>query len=105
MKVLVIEDQPKLGLFVKQGLLQQGWTTTWVQSAAAAQDALCETKYDVIVLDLMLPDRDGFELLREWRKFGFNEPVLILSARNAVKDRVTGLELGADDFLAKPFSL
>jgi two-component system copper resistance phosphate regulon response regulator CusR/two-component system response regulator QseB len=104
-KVLVIEDQPKLGLFVKQGLLQQGWTTTWVQSAAAAQDALCETKYDVIVLDLMLPDRDGFDLLREWRKFGFNEPVLILSARNAVKDRVTGLELGADDFLAKPFSL
>lgn len=105
MKVLIIEDQAKLGQFLKRGLTEQGWTATWVQNAAKAQDALCETKYDVIVLDLMLPDRDGIELLREWRKFGFNEPVLILSARNAVKDRIEGLEVGADDYLAKPFSL
>lgn len=105
MKVLIIEDQAKLGQFLKRGLTEQGWTATWVQNAAKAQDALCETKYDVIVLDLMLPDRDGIELLREWRKYGFNEPVLILSARNAVKDRIEGLEVGADDYLAKPFSL
>lgn len=105
MKVLIIEDQAKLGQFLKRGLTEQGWTATWVQTAAAAQDALCDTKYEVIVLDLMLPDRDGIELLREWRKFGFNEPVLILSARNAVKDRIQGLEGGADDYLAKPFSL
>lgn len=105
MKVLIIEDQVKLGQFLKRGLMEQGWTATWVQTAAAAQDALCETKYEVIVLDLMLPDRDGVDLLREWRKFGFNEPVLILSARNAIKDRVEGLEVGADDYLAKPFSL
>lgn len=105
MKVLVVEDQAKLGRFIKRGLTEQGWTATWVQSAAAAQDALCDTKYEVVVLDLMLPDRDGMDLLREWRKFGFNEPVIILSARNAVKDRVQGLEVGADDYLPKPFSL
>jgi DNA-binding response OmpR family regulator len=105
MKVLIVEDQAKLGQFLKRGLNEQGWTTTWVQTAAAAQDALCETKYEVIVLDLMLPDRDGLDLLREWRKFGFNEPVIILSARNALKDRVQGLEIGADDYLPKPFSL
>ena len=105
MKVLVVEDQAKIGQFLKRGLSEQGWTTTWVQSAAAAQDALCETKYDIIVLDLMLPDRSGLDLLKEWRQYGFNEPVLILSARNAVKDRIQGLELGADDYLPKPFSL
>ncbi len=105
MKVLVVEDQAKIGQFLKRGLTEQGWTATWVQSAAAAQDALCETKYDIIVLDLMLPDRSGLDLLKEWRQFGFNEPVLILSARNAVKDRIQGLELGADDYLPKPFSL
>jgi len=105
MKVLIVEDQGKIGRFLKRGLTEQGWTVTWVQTAAAAQDAMCDTKYEVIVLDLMLPDRDGIELLREWRKFGFNEPVIILSARNAVKDRVQGLEVGADDYLPKPFSL
>lgn len=105
MKVLIVEDQAKLGQFLKRGLMEQGWTATWVATAAAAQEALCESKYEVIVLDLMLPDRDGMDLLREWRRFGFNEPVIILSARNAVKDRVQGLELGADDYLPKPFSL
>jgi DNA-binding response OmpR family regulator len=105
MKVLVVEDQAKLGQFLKRGLTEQGWTATWVQSAAGAQDALCETNYDTIVLDLMLPDRPGLDLLKEWRQYGFNQPVLILSARNAVKDRVQGLELGADDYLPKPFSL
>ncbi|MCW5548637.1 MAG: response regulator transcription factor [Opitutaceae bacterium] len=105
MKVLIVEDQAKLGRFLRRGLNEQGWTATWVQTAAAAQDALCDTKYEVVVLDLMLPDRDGMDLLREWRKFGFNEPVIILSARNAVKDRVQGLEVGADDYLPKPFSL
>ena len=62
-------------------------------------------EYDVIVLDLGLPDGDGLDLLREWRKAGFNEPVLILSARDTVEDRITGLDHGADDYLPKPFSL
>lgn len=105
MKILVIEDQRSLGQFLKKSLTERAYTVTWVQRCADARDALCETKYDVIVLDLNLPDGDGLTLLSEWRKGGFNEPVLILSARDAVQDRIQGLDLGADDYLAKPFSL
>ncbi|MBX3749957.1 MAG: response regulator transcription factor [Opitutaceae bacterium] len=105
MKVLVVEDQRRLGQFLKKGLSEQSYTTTWVQTCAEARDALCETHYDGIILDLGLPDGDGLELLREWRKSGFNEPVLILSARDTVQDRVKGLDIGADDYLPKPFSL
>lgn len=105
MKVLVVEDQPRLGQFLRQGLTESAYTVTWVGTCAAARDALCETGYDAIVLDLGLPDGDGLDLLKEWRKCGFNEPVLILSARNAVEDRIRGLDLGADDYLPKPFSL
>ncbi len=105
MKILVVEDQRSLGQFLKQSLSERSYTVTWVQRCAEARDALCETKYDVIVLDLSLPDGDGLALLSEWRKGGFNEPVLILSARDAVQDRIQGLDLGADDYLAKPFSL
>ena len=70
-----------------------------------AQDALAESPYDAIVLDLGLPDGDGLDLLRAWRAAGFNEPVLILSARDAVSDRIAGLNFGADDYLPKPFSV
>lgn len=105
MKILIVEDQRRLGQFLKKGLAQQAYTPTWVSSCAAARDALCETGYDVIILDLGLPDGDGLDLLREWRKGGFNEPVLILSARDEVEDRIKGLDVGADDYLAKPFSL
>src|SRR5262249_3379306 len=76
----------------------------WVKSCADANDALAESPFDAIILDLSLPDGDGIDLLRNWRKSGFNEPVLILSARNAVEDRIKGLDLGADDYLPKPFS-
>ncbi len=105
MKILIVEDQRRLGLFLKKSLSERSYTATWVQTCREARDALCETGYDVIVLDLSLPDGDGLELLREWRKSGFNEPVLILSARDAVEDRIRGLDLGADDYLPKPFSL
>ena len=105
MKVLIVEDQQRLGLFLKQGLSEHAYTVSWVGSCADARDALCETSYDVIVLDLGLPDGDGLDLLREWRKAGFNEPVLILSARDTVEDRIKGLDIGADDYLPKPFSL
>ena len=105
MKILIVEDQRRLGQFLKKGLSEQAYTATWVQTCAAARDALCETHYDTIILDLGLPDGDGLELLREWRRGGFNEPVLILSARDSVQDRIKGLDLGADDYLAKPFSL
>jgi DNA-binding response OmpR family regulator len=105
MKALVVEDQTRLGQFLKQGLTENAYTVTWVQTCADARNALCESAYDVIVLDLGLPDGDGLNLLKEWRKSGFNEPVLILSARDAVADRIKGLDVGADDYLPKPFSL
>ncbi|WP_371884690.1 response regulator [Caballeronia sp. S22] len=105
MKILILEDERKLGLFLKQALSERAYTVTWVETCARAREALCESSYDVIVLDLGLPDGDGLDLLREWRRAGFNEPVLILSARDAVEDRVKGLDVGADDYLPKPFSL
>lgn len=105
MKILIVEDQRRLGQFLKKSLSERAYTVTWVQTCAEARDALCETHYDVIVLDLSLPDGDGLSLLQEWRKGGFNEPVLILSARDAVQDRIKGLDVGADDYLPKPFSL
>jgi DNA-binding response OmpR family regulator len=105
MKVLIVEDQQRLGLFLKQGMSEHSYTITLVGSCAEARNALCETAYDAIVLDLGLPDGDGLDLLREWRKSGFNEPVLILSARDTVEDRIKGLNIGADDYLPKPFSL
>ncbi len=105
MKVLIVEDQRRLGLMLKQGLADAGYTVGFTASCAGARDALCETSYDAIVLDLGLPDGDGLDLLQQWRKSGFNEPVIILSARDAVQDRIKGLDVGADDYLPKPFSL
>ncbi|MDE1923994.1 MAG: response regulator transcription factor [Gammaproteobacteria bacterium] len=105
MKVLVVEDQRRLGLMLKQGLAEAGYCVGFAGTCAAARDALCETSYDAIVLDLGLPDGDGLDLLQQWRKSGFNEPVIILSARDAVQDRIKGLDVGADDYLPKPFSL
>ena len=104
MKVLVVEDQDRIGAFVERGLKECAYTVAWVKTCAAARDALAETGYDVIVLDLGLPDGDGLDLLRQWRAAGFNEPVLILSARDTVADRIKGLDIGAEDYLPKPFS-
>jgi two-component system copper resistance phosphate regulon response regulator CusR/two-component system response regulator QseB len=104
MKVLIVEDQERLGGFLEQGLKECAYTVAWARSCAAARDALAETTFDVILLDLGLPDGDGIDLLRQWRSAGFNEPVLILSARDTVADRIKGLDVGADDYLPKPFS-
>lgn len=105
MKVLLVEDQLRIGQFTKKGLGENGFTVTLATSCSEAANALCETGYDVVVLDLGLPDGDGLDLLRNWRRSGFKESVIILSARNAVQDRIDGLNDGADDFLAKPFSM
>jgi DNA-binding response OmpR family regulator len=105
MKILVVEDERRVGQFVEKALNEQNYTAKLVRSCAAAREALAESPYDAVVLDLGLPDGDGLELLREWRAKGFNEPVLVLSARDAVEDRVRGLNVGADDYLAKPFSV
>ncbi len=105
MKILVVENERKVGQFVERALAEQAYTTRLVGSCVAARDALAESPYDAVVLDLGLPDGDGLDLLREWRANGFDEPVLILSARDAVQDRIRGLNLGADDYLPKPFSV
>lgn len=105
MKILIVEDHDRLGPFLKQCLTEQAYTVSLATTCQQARDALCETTYDVIVLDLTLPDGDGVDLLREWRECGFTEPVLILSARNSLADRISGLDFGADDYLPKPFSI
>ena len=105
MKILIVEDEARLGAFLRQALSEHAHTANWVQTCAAAHDAITDTKYDLVVLDLNLPDGDGLDLVREWRANGLNEPVMILSARDSLEDRIRGLDLGADDYLPKPFSL
>ena len=105
LKLLVVEDEEKLGRFLQQGLAQHAHIVRWVTNCAAASDAIAETAYDLVILDLGLPDGDGLDLIRDWRAAGFIEPVLILSARDSRQDRVAGLDLGADDYLPKPFGM
>ncbi|MCW8194742.1 response regulator [Proteobacteria bacterium 005FR1] len=105
MHTLIIEDDDLLGDGIKTGLEALGQTCDWVKSAGAAEAALKLTDFDVVVLDLGLPDRDGLQMLRDWRRQGRHVPVLILTARDAVPDRVQGLHAGADDYLTKPFDL
>jgi len=105
MKILIVEDQIRVGKFVEKALTEQSYSAKLVNSCAAAREAMCESPYGAVILDLGLPDGDGFDLLREMRASGFDEPVLILSARDAIEDRIRGLDLGADDYLPKPFSV
>ena len=104
MRVMIVEDQQRLGEFLRHGLSERAYVVSLVGTCQEARDELAENNYDVIILDLSLPDGDGLHLLSEWRRAGFNEPVLILSARDTVEDRIKGLDLGADDYLPKPFS-
>jgi two-component system copper resistance phosphate regulon response regulator CusR len=104
MRILVVEDEPKTGNYLKQGLSEAGFT---VDLARDGEDGLhlgSTEDYDLIVLDVMLPVRDGWSVLRELREKGKTMPVLFLTARDQVDDRVKGLELGADDYLVKPFA-
>jgi DNA-binding response OmpR family regulator len=104
MKVLLVEDDRKIGQFVKKGLEEVAYATLWVRSRKEANEAVAENQFDVIVLDIGLPDGNGLQLLTEWRKKNLATQVLILSARHEVDDKITGLNLGADDYLTKPFS-
>lgn len=105
MRVLLVEDDPLLGDGVQVGLSQAGYTVDWLEQGAAARHALTHERFDLLVLDLGLPDEDGLSLLRWLRANGNTLPVLVLTARDAVADRVAGLDSGADDYLVKPFSL
>jgi DNA-binding response OmpR family regulator len=105
MRTLLIEDDAQLGSSTKRGLEQEGFTVDWVTEGRAADAAVMSQRYDVVVLDLGLPDVDGEELLRSWRVRQNYTPVLVLTARGLILDRVRLLDLGADDYLVKPFDL
>jgi DNA-binding response OmpR family regulator len=104
MRILVVEDDRKVASFIRRGLEEEGYAVDVAPDGAAAVDlALGGTPYDLVVLDIMLPKRDGFAVLRVLREYRMSAPVLVLTARDRVPDRVTGLDLGADDYLTKPF--
>ncbi|HTN54024.1 MAG TPA: response regulator [Anaeromyxobacter sp.] len=105
MRLLLVEDDTMLGESVRRGLRQEGHAVDWVRDGEAAELAAAGEPYDVILLDLGLPGRGGLEVLRALRRRGSRVPVLILTAQDAVPDRVTGLDAGADDYLVKPFDL
>jgi two-component system, OmpR family, copper resistance phosphate regulon response regulator CusR len=103
-RVLVVEDEPSVAAFVRRGLREAGFAVDVADNGNDGCHMACAETYDLIVLDLMLPGRDGFSILAELRGRGITTPVICLTARDAVDDRVKGLDLGADDYLAKPFS-
>src|ERR671915_1596962 len=105
MRVLVVEDDPMIGRAVADGLQGDGYAVDWVRDGAAAELALKHAPYDLAVLDLGLPRKDGLEVLRSVRRAHIEVPVLIITARDAVADRIAGLDHGADDYLVKPFDL
>ncbi|HEY7206393.1 MAG TPA: response regulator transcription factor [Methylomirabilota bacterium] len=105
MRILVVEDERKVASFIRQGLVEEGHAVEVAVDGAAALDAIAEgPSYDLVVLDVMLPKRDGFNVLKTLRESRVQTPVLLLTARDGVADKVTGLDLGADDYLAKPFA-
>lgn len=105
MRILLIEDDTLIGDGLKVGLTKLGFSVDWFVSGEAGFQALTAAPWDAVVLDLSLPERDGLDILRQWRQQGQDVPVLILTARDALDQRVQGLQLGADDYLCKPFAL
>ncbi|ELP1677084.1 response regulator [Escherichia coli] len=105
MRILLIEDDMLIGDGIKTGLSKMGFSVDWFTQGRQGKEALYSAPYDAVILDLTLPGMDGRDILREWREKGQREPVLILTARDALEERVEGLRLGADDYLCKPFAL
>ena len=105
MRILLAEDDPMIGESLRKGLRGEGFTVDWVQDGRSAEQALETTDYALVLLDLGLPRKEGLAVLNGWRQRGLTVPVLILTARDAVSDRVKGLDSGADDYLVKPFDL
>jgi two-component system copper resistance phosphate regulon response regulator CusR len=105
MRILVVEDERKVAAFVRQGLVEEGHAVEVAADGAAALDAVAAgPAYDLVVLDVMLPKRDGLSVLKSLRALQVQTPVLLLTARDGVADKVAGLDAGADDYLAKPFA-
>src|SRR5689334_20647955 len=105
MRVLLVEDDAMIGESVRKGLRQDGFTVDWVRDGPAAETALATHAYDAILLDLGLPRKSGVDVLKSLRRAGNDLPVLIVTARDAVSDRIAGLDAGADDYIVKPFDL
>jgi DNA-binding response OmpR family regulator len=104
MRLLLVEDDPKISRFLLKGLGEDQHVVDLVEDGRAAVDQAMTDGYDAIVLDIMLPELDGFEVCRQIRARGLDTPVLVISARDEVRDRVHGLDSGADDYLVKPFA-
>jgi len=104
MRVLVVEDDRRLSSIIKRGLVEEGYAVDAVYDGEDGEYFAETTPYDIIVLDIMLPKKDGFQVCRDLRQKKVNTPILMLTARDAVEDRVSGLDAGADDYLVKPFS-
>jgi two-component system copper resistance phosphate regulon response regulator CusR len=104
MKILVVEDEPKTGDYLKQGLAEAGFVVDLVRDGIDGLHQALTTDYDLAILDVMLPGIDGWQILSAMRRAGKDMPVLFLTARDHVNDRVKGLDLGADDYLVKPFA-
>jgi len=104
MKLLVVEDEPKLNKGLVLGLQNRGYAVDFAFDGEEGEKLARLNKYDVIVLDVMMPKRDGFEVCRNLRKFNVNTPVLFLTAKDSLEDKISGLDLGGDDYLVKPFS-
>ena len=103
MRILLAEDEKELNDLVRKTLEDEGYAVDSVFDGDSALEYLSSTPYDIVLLDIMMPGRDGIAVLREYRKSGGKAPILILTARDAVEDRVVGLDAGADDYLVKPF--
>lgn len=104
MKILIVEDEPKTGDYLRQGLREAGFGVELASDGLAGLQLAQQQDFDLLILDVMLPGLNGWQLLQRLREQGHQVPVLFLSARDQVEDRVKGLELGADDYLVKPFS-
>ena len=105
MRLLLVEDDAMIGAAVEEGLRREGHTVDWVRDGREAEVVVPGAAYELVLLDLGLPRRDGISILRSWRAKGLGIPVVIITARDAVADRVAGLDAGADDYLVKPFDL
>ena len=105
MRILLVEDDLLLGDGVEAGLRQTGFTVDWIKDGVSARSALEVVDYDGMVLDINLPRLSGLDLLRDMRRHSNPLPVLLLTARDTVEDRILGLDAGADDYLVKPFAL
>jgi DNA-binding response OmpR family regulator len=105
MRVLVVEDERKIAAYVKRGLEEQGYAVDAAYTGQEALDWADVVEFDLIVLDILLPQLDGVEVCRELRRRGVRTPILMVTARDAIDDRVAGLDAGADDYLVKPFAM